>query len=320
MNVTASHLSFFDRDGYVIVEGLLDLERDLQPVIEEYGTLANRLAKAYLSEGELSDYEAIGPIPDRLLQLISATDANCFQALDISLPLEQDIESDTPMHCGPAVFGLLRNQRLLDAVEQFIGPEIYSNPVQHIRTKPPEVTIPEEVRGHTLLGKTFWHQDLGVMTPDADGSGVLSVWVPMIDVSEDEGCLVVVPGSHRNGLVTHCRTASFNGIRDEDLGRPLALPMAAGDVLFLNKLTQHASLSNTSSRLRWSFDLRYNAIGEPTGRPWFPGFVARSREDPEAEMSDFAEWAATWGEARAILAGCERPRFNRWDSDDPLCA
>ena len=45
---------------------------------------------------------------------------------------------DTPFWTGPAVFALLRNQAILDAVESLIGPEIYANPVQHVRIKPPE--------------------------------------------------------------------------------------------------------------------------------------------------------------------------------------
>ncbi len=62
--------------------------------------------------------------------------------------------------------------------------------------------------------------------------------------------------------------------------------MQAGDVLFLNKMMLHSSLSNVSDRIRISFDLRYNPIGQPSGRPAFPGFVARSRRAPEAELTD----------------------------------
>tara|TARA_B100000809_G_scaffold230610_1_gene245174 strand:+ start:453 stop:767 length:315 start_codon:yes stop_codon:yes gene_type:complete len=50
------------------------------------------------------------------------------------------------MHHGPALFDLLRSPRLLDFVEQFIGPEIYCNPVQHTRIKLPEAELPKEAR------------------------------------------------------------------------------------------------------------------------------------------------------------------------------
>ena len=43
---------------------------------------------------------------------------------------------------GPAVFDVLTAPPLLDAVESIIGPEIYSNPTQHVRLKPPEALTP----------------------------------------------------------------------------------------------------------------------------------------------------------------------------------
>jgi phytanoyl-CoA hydroxylase len=321
MRVDASHVERFHEDGYVVVEGLLDPEEDLGPVVEEYSRLIDAVAERWLGNGSPSDRRGRGSVTDRLLDLVLATDGECFQELDISLPLDADIEDNTPMHCGPAVFGLLRNSRLLDAVEEFIGPEIYCNPVQHVRVKPPERDVSADKKGHTLMSTTFWHQDLAVISDEADDSNVISVWLPMVEATDANGCLVVVPGSHRLGLVNHCRTANLNGIPDGLIGmerRPL--PMKPGDVLFFHKLTRHASLANESDHLRWSFDLRYNPIGEPTGRPWFPGFVARSRARPESELHDSEAWAALWHDARDALAPHERPEFNRWDPNDPLCA
>jgi phytanoyl-CoA hydroxylase len=82
----------------------------------------------------------------------------------------------------------------------------------------------------------------------------------------------------------------------------------------------HCSLPNRSDEIRWSFDPRYNPIGQPTGRPAFPGFVARSRRDPESELRDAEAWADLWRRARARLAEQETPTFNRWRADSPVCA
>jgi phytanoyl-CoA hydroxylase len=97
--------------------------------------------------------------------------------------------------------------------------------------------------------------------------------------------------------------------------------MDPGDVLFVHKLTLHNSLPNLSDEVRISFDLRYNPIGQPTGRDAFPGFVARSRRRPESELRDPEEWSRAWIEARRQLAdvGYDRP-FNRWRADEPVCA
>jgi hypothetical protein len=48
--------------------------------------------------------------------------------------------------------------------------------------------------------------------------------------------------------------------------------------------------------------------------------VARSREHPETELHDAAEWADLWLETRSTLARAENPAFNRWKADHPGCA
>ena len=55
----------------------------------------------------------------------------------------------------------------------------------------------------------------------------------------------------------------------------------------------HRSLPNTTTdRVRWSVDTRYNAAGEPNGRPHVPGFLARSAAAPGNVVRSAAEWRA----------------------------
>ena len=84
-------------------------------------------------------------------------------------------------------------------------------------------------------------------------------------------------------------------------------------MLFFHPLCQHASLDNLSDEFRWSFDLRYNPIGQPTGRPHFPGFVARSRLNPDSVLDDWREWAQLWRDARDRLAAQDAVKINRLD-------
>ena len=97
--------------------------------------------------------------------------------------------------------------------------------------------------------------------------------------------------------------------------------MRRGDVLFLTRYTQHASLPNLSDSVRWSFDLRYNPVGQPTGREVFPGFVARSRANPAAELRDPHAWAQLWYETRARMAAPDYvdASYDRWDINHPSC-
>ena len=170
------------------------------------------------------------------------------------------------MHLGREVFHLLRNPCLLDAIEAFIGPEIYSVPVQHMRIKPPQTQISNQTAAHTktLTGRTYWHQDLVVITEDADGTDMLGVWLPLNEATVENGCLVVVPGSHKGGLVHHCDTPDRQGIPDELVpDEQVPLPARPGDVVFLHPLIMHSSLPNYSRGGRWSFDLRYCQTGQP---------------------------------------------------------
>jgi phytanoyl-CoA hydroxylase len=136
---------------------------------------------------------------------------------------------------------------------------------------------------------------------------------------------VVIPGSHRNGLTTHCPAGAERSdlhipntlLRAEDA---VPLPMEPGDVLLMHRRTQHSSLENRSNEIRWSFDLRYNPVGEPTGRPAFPEFLARSLAHPERVLRDAETWATLWYAARDRLAGVETGPFNRWREADAVCA
>jgi len=313
-------LAKYEDEGYVIAQGLLDPEADLRPVVDEYTGLLDGLARQWHEDGTISDRHEGLPFGQRLVRIASETGGAYYQPFDISLP-QRDISEDTPMHHGPAAFNLLRNPKLLDAVEAFVGPEVYSNPVQHVRLKPPERCLPAKDLGNAAISRTYWHQDQGVMTEDADDSNILTVWVPITEATVENGCLEVVPRSHHAGLGPHCFTPSSKGLPEVHVGDTrVPLPMSPGDVLFMTRLTKHGSLSNETDEIRWSFDLRYSPIGQPTGRRWFPGFVARSRANPESELGDGSVWARKWAEARSALSRGETPNFHRWDPNDPMCA
>jgi hypothetical protein len=319
-SLTMEQVAQFHREGYLLVEGLFDPQEDIEPIIEEYKGVLDNLAGELYAKGEISSSYAELPFGRRLIEIYKQSGKVHAQYFDFSLP-QADVKEDTPLWVGPAVFNALRNEKLLDAVESIIGPEIYSNPVQHVRLKPPERLTPKDAEGRLQLGKTPVHQDNGVVLPEADDTDILTVWFPLWDATVKNGCLVVWPRSHRQGLLDHCPSHSGLRIPGKLLdGKARSIPVKRGDALFMHKLTVHASHSNHSDDVRWSFDLRYNPIGQPTGRGAFPGFIARSRKNPDAELRDPAEWARLWHEARYRLATEGMGPFNRWSADSPVCA
>lgn len=319
--LTRGQIDSFHQNGYLVLRGLLDPARHLDPVITEYEEVLEDLARDLEARDQITSTYAGLTFAERFMRIVAETGQTHAQHFDLSLP-QGDIRPETPIWTGPAVFALLTAEPLLDAVESVIGSEIYSNPVQHVRIKPPEhLVAPELARGQHALGATSWHQDNGVLTPDADDSDIITVWIPLTTATERHGCLQVIPGSHRGEIYVHC-PGSAAGLEIPETVLPrqeaVTLPMDRGDALLLHRRTAHASLSNLSDEIRWSLDLRYNPIGQASGRSVFPGFVARSATRPA--LRDPSVWTEMWDEARRALSRGETPVFNRWDTDAPACA
>jgi hypothetical protein len=325
MPLVLSHtdIEHFNEQGYLAVDGLLDEKLDIQPVRDEYEALLDRLCEDWQARGLLTSAYRGLPFGQRLIQVYREAGQDYCQHIDITLP-QTGIDADTPFHVGPAVFRLLTSPRLLDAVEDLIGPEIYSNPVQHVRIKVPERFVDSE-NGNPLNRTSSWHQDQGVVLPEADESDILTVWLAVTPATVENGCLKVIPRQHRDDLVFHCPgVPKGKGFHIPDLYLHLEdtvpVPLQPGGVLFMHRRTPHSSYTNTSDDIRWSFDLRYNPTAQPTGRPMFPGFVARSRSNPASALTDPDAWAHMWRAARERLAEKAKPTFNRWTDSPEVCA
>ncbi|SHI74483.1 Ectoine hydroxylase-related dioxygenase, phytanoyl-CoA dioxygenase (PhyH) family [Palleronia salina] len=314
LHLTDTQIAKFESDGYLVVENAVS-PAALEAVRREYVDLLDRL---------YDDWHAQGLVPpangaDFWQKLLTSYHAGCdwFQPMDISLPGDK-IHADTPFHIGPAVFDMVTDPRLLDLVEDLIGPEITSNPIQHVRLKPPAPNIREtETRAHLM--QTDWHQDRAVAHEDGDDTRMVTVWIAVEDATVENGCLQVVPG--RPQMYPHCpkrQTAIADGFLDES--RAIPLPVKAGGAVIFHPLTPHASLDNRSDRFRWSFDIRYNVTGQPTGRSHFPEFVARSARDPNAVLGDWSTWRQMWLDTRARLAPQPHIPIHRWTGDSPACA
>lgn len=334
-SLSAEQITHFKEQGYVVVEKVIDPIAVLDPVIDEYTQVLNRLATQLYQFGQIvSDYNHL-PFAQRFMTICCETGQAHQQFFDFSLP-KSEVKTDTPFWAGPAVFHTLINSDLLDAIESLIGSEIYSNPVQHVRIKPPEHLLPKNEFGNPVLGATAWHQDQGVITPNANETDMLTVWFSLEDVSIEQGPLKVIPESHKLGLQVHCLNYAGNGPHQRTGGAQIPeklfaienvvpLPVKRGEVIFMHKHTIHGSLPNLSDTIRWSFDLRYNPVGQPTGRQVFPGFVARSRQNPHSELDDPIQWSKLWSQARACMSqinqqGQDDFKFDRWHPDQLGCA
>ncbi len=98
-----------------------------------------------------------------------------------------------------------------------------------------------------------WHQDSGYghLEPASD----LTIWITLDDCDEDNGCLWVIPGSHRKGLLDHSPQKGLLGADVHEEGIPL--PMRAGDAVVFGGMFMHRSLPNRTDKDRVAMYLRY---------------------------------------------------------------
>lgn len=99
-----------------------------------------------------------------------------------------------------------------------------------------------------------WHQDGGLFW-GLDRTPCWQVWTALDDAPVEAGCLEVVPGSHRAGLVTPngglvpaAKAAGVAGVK---------LPASAGDVVLLHNLLWHRSGPNPTASPRRAFTVSY---------------------------------------------------------------
>lgn len=142
-----------------------------------------------------------------------------------------------------------RHPAILDRVEQLVGPGVRANSTK-LNLKAPEHGSAVE-----------WHQDWAFYPQTNDD--VLAVGIAMDDMLEENGCLLVVPGSHRGPLHSHHENGRFVGAVTENLPRTedaVPIELKAGGISIHHARTLHASTPNRSQRPRRLLLFEYCAI------------------------------------------------------------
>ncbi|HEY3266830.1 MAG TPA: phytanoyl-CoA dioxygenase family protein [Armatimonadota bacterium] len=160
-----------------------------------------------------------------------------------------------------AVFSrMLLNDRLLAAVDELIGPNIQLHHTKLI-AKPPETGAPFPM-----------HQDYPYFPHEKHT--MLAASIHLDNTDELNGCLRVVPGSHKLGALDLDPTGLFLAPERYPIETAQPLPAQAGDALVFNYLTIHGSGVNASNRPRrnWLIQMR-----DPTDHPTKDVHVSRGQ-------------------------------------------
>ncbi len=277
-SLTAEQKSKYERDGYIVLDRLLN-EADLAGVKAAMAAKVDMIADNLMKDGKITDPLKDAPFKYRLARLFAnLTDADFLKY------------GRSWRDRLPGYFDLMRNPKIIDAVESLIGPELFSNPVYNVRPKVPKVAA----------GAVPWHQDKSYW-PDANANPVITVWIPMVDSTHENGCLHLIPGTHRKRVIEfHNEGVTGTGYLESDAKvveeevkkrEIIALPVAAGSAILFNDRLLHSSTPNNSDHVRWSVDLRY----QPTDQDPMPqhgaGFLARSKMFP-GRVATLEDWLA----------------------------
>ena len=281
--LTRTQRDTFAADGYLVLRQLCD-EAVLEPVRQLIARYVDGQIRAMHQRSQIRSLYAEAPFAERWA--LAARDYNLNPE---NPPLVRNWGQRGLL--DRAVYQLLTYPRLTDLAVDLLGPELTANGDYWVRPK-----IPNDP------STTFtWHQDSfyygGEVLPELR---ILSVWIPLVDAYEENGCLSFVPGSHCHGVIPWRDTGDGQREPIADVtryGPPRPEPVQVGDAIAFDNRTLHASGHNTTdSEVRWSIDVRYmptdqsyawHSSGDEFDRI-YPGFVARSA-DPE-RVTSWEEW------------------------------
>lgn len=136
-----------------------------------------------------------------------------------------------------------RDTRLTDPVVDILGPDLLGLNNLYI-WKPPKI------------GLGFpWHQDKWYFNLQFKTGTTVATWSAIDAADKGNGCLYVIPGSHKNEVHEHVELQGTQqgefrqavGARDED---GVAVEVPAGAVIWFNSQILHKSTDNHSERFR----------------------------------------------------------------------
>lgn len=173
----------------------------------------------------------------------------------------------------PFIWRMSTDARIVEAVAACMGDDIMLLST-HFFCKYPD---PESTK------HVAWHQDItywGLEPPEAH-----TAWIAVDDADLENGCMQVIPGSHRDGIVDHGtsgREGNLLSINQEipdelvDTSRAVPIELRAGQASIHHGQLYHASHPNRSTRRRCGLTVRFippaarQAEANSLGHEWRP--------------------------------------------------
>lgn len=147
-----------------------------------------------------------------------------------------------------AVRDFTKNDKLVTLTAQLLGPDVdlYYNQTVY---KNPET-----------LKEFPWHQDdaYGPVSP----APYLTCWLAISDATTTNGCISVIPGSHKGGLRPHEQSPiGLVGHSSDDPDQGIQVPVPKGSLVVFWSTVLHKSGANVSDGMRKAYIIQYSKSG-----------------------------------------------------------
>lgn len=189
----------------------------------------------------------------------------------------------SPQDVSEAYLGVMRDNHALDTLTHLIGPNIRFN----------HAKVNSKLPGSATVVK--YHQDF--MYEPHSNDDLATVLIFLDDVTDENGPLEVVPGSHRGPLHELWHGGVFTGAIDDDLAsempaRAVRCTGPAGSACIMHTRLLHGSAANLSAQPRTLFIAVYAAEDAvplaPTHLPSpYEGEIVRGRATGRIRASTF---------------------------------
>ncbi|HEY8454126.1 MAG TPA: phytanoyl-CoA dioxygenase family protein [Actinopolymorphaceae bacterium] len=109
-----------------------------------------------------------------------------------------------------------------------------------------------------------WHQD-NAFFHLVPGTPIVGVWIALDDATLENGCMRVVPGSHREGPRRHAFLRDLQ-LCDGDvpIERGVAVPLPSGGLMFFDGLLLHGTPANRTTTRRRALQFHYTVADPET--------------------------------------------------------
>jgi hypothetical protein len=251
--LTQEEVKTFQRDGFLLVKGFYDIKRDIEPIWHAIHRIIGLVIKKY---GLAIEQLPFSPetFDSGYMEMLAAQRSYASEVYDAVKQI-------------PAFLRLVANYRHDLLLAQLRGTDM-----------PGVAAAGYGIRIDNPFEERFrapWHQDYPAQLRSMDG---VVFWSPLVRMTSELGPVEFCVGSHKDGVVPVYtrdpkhpdKQGAYSLILESEEARlaryPHATPLCEpGDVVLIDFLVLHTSGFNTSTRPRWSMQMRYFNFEDPTG-------------------------------------------------------